>query len=309
LKDRLSFTASYYRNRTSNQLLSFPLSAQTGFTSYQSNLPATVQNAGFELVVNSTNIKSKNFTWTSAFNITKNSNKLLAFPNIAQTSYYNTYQVGKPISAYYVYQYAGIDPTTNLPSFTDFDHSGSTAAPTTGFAATGRGDRYFAGAAYPDYYGGLTNSFTYKEWTLDFTFQFVKQKGKSLLSSSYYPPGYFSNAASSVTNEYLALGSEDYLVTAGTRGTNGRAAYLAYSYYTGSNASIVDASFIRMKNISISYSLPNKILAGSILHRLRIYAQAQNLFTITKYKGFDPESQGIVTPPLRTLMGGLQLNF
>jgi TonB-linked SusC/RagA family outer membrane protein len=309
LKDRLSLTGSYYRNRTSNQLLSFPLSPQTGFTSYQANLPATVQNSGLELAINSTNIKSKNFSWTTSFNISKNRNKLLSFPGIEKTAYYSSYIVGNPINSYYVYQYAGIDPTTHLPSFTDFNNSGSTAVPTTGLAAIGRGDRYFAGTSNPDFYGGITNSVTYKGFNLDFTFQFVKQKGRSLLSSSFYPPGYMYNASASAVNQYLALGSQDYLVTAGTGGTNGRAAYLAYSYYTGSDATVVDASFIRMKNVSLSYTLPAKWLSKVKAENVRFFVQGQNLFTITKYKGFDPESQGVATPPLRTIITGLQFNF
>ncbi len=308
-KDRLSLSASYYLNRTSNQLITQTVSTQTGFSGYQSNLPATVQNSGWELSLTSTNIKIKDFSWTSSFNISQNHNKLLSFPDIEKSSYYGTYIVGNPISSYYVYQYAGINPITNLPSFTDFNGVGGINSPTTGFAATGRGDRYFAGTSYPKFYGGLTNNVSYKKFTLDFTFQFVKQQGRSLLTSSFYPPGYFSNAALSVVNDYLALGSQDYLVSAGTRGAAGSAAYLAYSYYSGSDASVVDASFIRLKNVSLSYTLPTKWISKTGGTNIRVYAQGQNLFTITNYEGFDPESQGVVTPPLRTITAGLQFTF
>ena len=308
-KDRLSVSASYYRNRTGNQLINLSVSPQAGFTSYQSNLPATVQNSGWELSINSTNIKNADFSWTTSFNISQNHNKLLSFPGIEKSSYYATYIVGNPISSYYLYQYAGINPATNLPSFTDFNGVGGINSPSSGFAATGRGDRYYAGTSYPKFYGGLTNAVSYKDITLDFTFQFVKQKGRSLLSSSFYPPGYFSNAALSVVNDYLALGSQDYLVSAGTRGTSGSAAYLAYSYYSGSDASLVDASFIRLKNVSLSYNLPTAWISKTAGQSVRVYAQAQNLFTITNYKGFDPESQGVATPPLRTITAGLQFTF
>ncbi|KRT17813.1 hypothetical protein ASU31_00500 [Pedobacter ginsenosidimutans] len=307
--DRLSLSGSYYRNRTSNQLINLTTSAQTGFTGYQSNLPATVQNSGWELSLTSTNIRKKDFSWTSSFNISQNRNKLLSFPDIEKSSYYTTYVVGNPISSFYLFEYAGINPLTNLPSFTDFNGVGGVNNPTTGFAATGRGDRYFAGTSYPKFFGGLTNSLSYKKITLDFTFQFVKQKGRSLLASSFYPPGYFSNAALSVVNDYLALGSQDYLVSAGTRGTAGSAAFLAYSNYTSSDASLVDASFIRMKNVSLSYILPTKWISKKEGASIRVYAQGQNLFTITNYDGFDPESQGVATPPLRTVIAGLQFTF
>lgn len=307
LKDRLSLSGSYYRNRTTNQLLNYQISAQTGFTTYQSNLPATVQNAGVELSLTSTNIKGKNFSWMSSFNISKNKNKLLSFTNIEKSSYYTTYVVGNPISAYNLYQYAGISATTGLPTFTDFDNSGTVNS---GFAATGRGDRYYVGTSYPDFYGGLTNTVNYKGLSLDFTFQFVKQKGRSLLSSSFYPPGYGGyNAAASVMNDYLALGSADKLVTAVTSVPAASAAYSAYTNYAASDASVIDASFIRMKNVNLSYSLPVKWVSKIGAQAIRVYVQGQNLFTITNYTGFDPESQGVTTPPLRTITTGLQCTF
>ncbi|WP_316795052.1 SusC/RagA family TonB-linked outer membrane protein [Pedobacter agri] len=308
-KNRLSLTASYYRNRTGSQLINYPISPQAGFSGFQSNLGAQVQNSGVEVSLISTNIKNKDFSWTSNFNISKNENKLLSFPNIEKTSYYTRYIVGQPISFISVYQFLGIDPVTNLPSFGDLNGVGGTALPTTGFSEIGRGDRYVAGTLYPNFFGGLTNSFTYKGLNLDFTFQFVKQKGRSLASASFYPPGYMYNAAASVMNEYLDLGSQDYLVTAGTGGISGRAANIAYSNWTSSDATIVDASFIRLKNVSLSYNLPSKWLTAIHASNIRIFTQAQNLFTVTGFEGFDPESQGVSTPPLRTIVAGLQLTF
>lgn len=308
-KDRLSLVTSYYRNRSGNQLITYPLSPQAGFTGYQSNLAANVQNSGVELSLISTNIKSKEFAWTSSFNISKNENKLLSFPGIEKTSYYTTYLVGKPISFIAGYQFLGIDPTTNLPAYADLNGTGGTASPTTGLSEIGRGDRYYIGTTYPKFFGGLTNSITYKNFNLDFTFQFVKQQGRSLANASFYPPGYMYNSAASVVNDYLALGSQDYLVTAGTAGVNGRAAYFGYSNWTGSDANVVDASFIRLKNVSLSYNLPAQWLSKVNAENIRVFTQAQNLWTITGYKGFDPESQGVATPPLRTIVAGLQFTF
>ncbi|WP_158223377.1 TonB-dependent receptor [Mucilaginibacter sp. MD40] len=301
LKDRISMTAAYYRNRTSNQLLSYRISGQAGFTTYQANLPATVQNSGYELNFRTANIKTKAFSWTSSFNISRNRNKLVSFPNIEKSSYYTLYLVGNPINSYYLYQFSGVDPSTGLPAFKDLNGDGRIVY---GFAATGRGDRNYAGTAYPDYYGGFNNSFTYKNFNLDFTFQFVKQKGRSLLASSFYPPGFLYNAAANVTNDYFALSSAAKLATTGYG-----AAYTAYSNYTVSDATVVDASFIRMKNVSLSYSLSSDWLKHISAQSVRLFVQGQNLFTITKYKGFDPESQGVATPPLRTIVAGLQCSF
>jgi len=300
-EDRLSLTASTYRNRTSNQLLDFGISAQAGFSSYQANLPATIQNSGWEFSATSTNIRSKDLSWTSSFNITQNRNKLVSFPNIEKSPYYTRYVVGSPMSAFYYYKYDGINPTTGLPQFADLNNSG---ALNSGFLPTGAGDRYYVGTGYPKFFGGVNNSITYKKINLDFTFQFVKQKGRSLIASSFYPPGFMSNTAANVTEEYLALSSLEKLATTGYA-----AAYTAYSNYSFSDASVIDASFIRLKNVSLSYTLPTSWLSKIKAQNLRVYAQAQNLLTITNYKGIDPESQGLVTPPLRTIVAGLQLSF
>ncbi len=305
-KDKLSLSASVYRNRTSNQLLLFPVSVQTGFPGYQANFPALVQNSGIELSITSTNIKNNTLTWTSSFNISKNSNKLVAYPDIERTSYVTRYVVGRPLSSSYTLQYAGIDPATGLPSFADLNGDGFVSS---GFLDTKRGDRYYNGTLYPKFFGGITNSITYKGFNLDFTFQFVKQRAKNLFASTFYPPGFPYNAAASVMNGYLALGSPDKLITESARTVNGREANLAFLNYSGSDANIVDASFIRMKNASLSYSFPTKVLSHVKAQNLRIYMQGQNLFTITNYDGYDPESQGIGTPPLRTITAGLQLTF
>lgn len=306
LNDRLSLTAATYRNRTGNQLLDFPVSPQTGFPSYQANLPANVQNSGLELSISSTNIQKKDFRWTSTFNISKNSNKLLSYQDIDKTSYYTRYVVGRPLASFYALKYKGINPTTGLPDFEDLNGNGVLS---TGFLDTGRGDQYYVGTSYPDYFGGLTNSITYKGINLDFTFQFVKQKSKNMFAATFYPPGFPYNASASVMRGYLALGSQDKLVTQDARSAQGSAAYSAFLNYSASDANIVDASFVKLKNVSLSYAIPAKLLSKVKAQNIRLYVQGQNLFTITNYDGYDPESQGAATPPLRTITAGLQCTF
>jgi hypothetical protein len=105
LKDRLNFTSSYYHNRSSNQLLGYPLSAVTGFTSITENLPAIVQNTGWEFAVNASIIKSGKFTWSSSLNLTIPQNKLIAYPGLATSSYRNQFIIGQPITIQRVYKF------------------------------------------------------------------------------------------------------------------------------------------------------------------------------------------------------------
>lgn len=305
LKNRVMLTTSFYRNTTGNQLINYTISGQAGFTSYQSNLPALVENKGWEFTVNTTNIKTKDFEWNTTFNLSFNKNKLLRFDNIEKSSYYTSYIVGNPISAFYAYKFLGVD-STGLPAFEDANKSG---AVNPGYVATGRGDYYYNGTGLPKYYGGISNTVRYKNITLDFMFQFVKQKARNIFNVSYYPPGYGYNASAEAVHKYLALGSEDKLITAGTSPASALAAYRAYSNYTASDAIIEDASFIRLKNVNLSYNLPAKLARKAKFQNLRVYVQGQNLFTITNYLGYDPESQGLALPPLRTFATGIQFTF
>jgi TonB-linked SusC/RagA family outer membrane protein len=302
LKDKLSLTAAYYRNRTGNQLVSYPLSIQSGFSSYQANMPATVENKGWEFTLSSQNIKSSSFRWNSEFNISFNRNKLLSFPNIQNTAYYSRYVVGKPLSSVYLFQYTGFSPQTGLPTFADLNGNGSINF---GFAETGRGDRYFAGYTQPRYYGGLSNTLIYKNITLDFLFQFVKQKGRSVLSQSFYPPGMMYNGAAKPILQYINAGLPGQPQITSTYNN----AYNAYSNYVSSDAILTDASFVRLKNINVAYDFTGDWLKRMKLQKLRLQVQGQNLFTVTNYLGFDPESQGLNVPPLRTIVGVIQFTF
>ena len=306
LDDDIMLTASAYRNRTGNQLVNYAISAQAGFTTYQANLPALVENRGLEFTLNTNNIDKKDFKWSSSINISFNENELVAFPGIERTSYYSQFLVGHPISGYYVYQYKGINATTGLPEMEDLNKDNAVSF---GLAATGRGDRYFAGSQMPDFHGGLLNNLSYKGFDLSLFFQFVKKDARSLLGASFYPPGAFYNGSAQLAQDYLALGDPDKLVSAVTSTPSGLAAFRAYSTYTGSDAALRDASFIRFKNLSLGYTVPAGILKGLKLQRARLFVSGQNLFIITGYDGYDPESATIATPPLRTLMGGIQLTF
>ncbi|MBF4507733.1 TonB-dependent receptor [Flavobacterium sp. JLP] len=297
LNDRISFSAAYYRNVSGNQLVSATLSPQAGFTSYQANLNAEVENKGVEFTLGTTNIRTKNLSWTTSFNISKNSNKLLSFPGIETSSYYTTYVVGNPLSSRYLYNFTGV----NAAGIAQFEDANGDGKISTGFAQTGNGDRKYYGPSYPKYYGGISNSISYKAFSLDFLFQFVKQEGRSLLSSIAIQPGYPYGLANYQVDEY-----NDYIA----QGNVLSSAYQAsFSNYAGSTATIVDASYIKLKNVSATYNIPLDQSTQKFIQNIRLSLQGQNLVTFTKYKGFDPETQGLNLPPLRTITLGTQFTF
>jgi TonB-linked SusC/RagA family outer membrane protein len=297
LNDRISFTAAYYKNTSSNQLVNYTLSAQAGFQSYQSNLPAEVANKGWEFTLGSTNIRTKNLNWSTSFNISANANKLESFPGIEFTSYYSQYIVGKPLNSRYLYTFTGVN-AAGIAQFEDVNADGRIS---NGFAQTGRGDRKYYGPAYPEYFGGISNTISYRAFTLDFLFQFVKQEATTLMASTGAQPGYPYSTANFQVDEY-----NDYLAAGNVLSSGFQPSFFNYMQ---SDASVVDASYIKLKNVSATYMIPLNETSKKFLQSIRLSLQGQNLVTFTKYKGLDPETQGLALPPLRTITLGTQFTF
>lgn len=292
LKDRIFLTASWYQNRSSNQLVGLSLPGTTGFTSLQANLDATVQNRGFELTLRTSNINTGSFNWTTSLNLTFARNELLSFPGLESSSYSEQYRIGQPLNVKLLYKLKGVNPQTGVYTFEDLNNDGMITFPE---------DQQFTEDLNPKYYGGLQNQLTYKRLSLDFLFQFVKQKNKT------YPmgvAGMMSNQQQRITQSWSGPGdSAPYQIYSTGYNDN---AYSANYLYNDSNASITDASFIRLKNISLSYDLP----LGLKETQCRIMLQGQNLLTFTKYIDGDPEfsSYGFL-PPLKVFTAGVQLIF
>lgn len=165
-KDRVLFSGSYYRNRSSNQLISYTLPIQTGFNSVLKNLDALLQNNGTEMQVTAKNIVSKNFSWITSINFTSNRNKLLAFPGLSTSSYSNTYFIGESVSTRKLYKYLGVGPSTGLYKFEDVDGSGT----------LDKTDQINYVNTDPKFYGGISNSLQYKQLSITIFFEF-KTKG------------------------------------------------------------------------------------------------------------------------------------
>jgi hypothetical protein len=299
-KDRIFFSAAFYRNRSSNQLISYRLPSQTGFTSVIKNLPALVQNSGIELMLQSTNISAKSWKWKTTFNMTLPENKLISFPGLAASPYSSQYVEGRSLTVLKKFRYTGVDPATGLYSFEDVNKDGM---------ITSSADMQLLGNLDPKFYGGLGNTVTWRQWQLDIFFEYRKQKGPNYLSviAQYYPPGFVFNQPTLVLDRWQKPGDQAtvqrYTATAGI-------AFQASARLNASDGIYSDASFIRCKNISLVYELPAIVLKRLKVESIRFSLQAQNVFIITGYKGADPETQNFYQlPTMRTIVGGVQLTF
>jgi len=297
LKDRILLTASYYHNRTGNQLVGQPLPYTAGFSSVQANLPAVVQNTGTEIVLNTINFQTKNFTWNTSINLSIPRNKLVSFPGLANNPNYKLrYAIGKPLFIQPLYHYTGLDKQTGIYTFEDVNHDGILDSK----------DFQPLKQVARNYYGGIQNSFSYKGWRLDFLVQFVKQTAPNYLLNFQIPGLFGQNLPVAVLGAWQKPG-DNASIEKYTQSNVDVAN--AYSNYVASDASISDASFIRLKNISLFYSLPEGWQRKMHLQNTRLYLQAQNLFTVTNYLGLDPETQGWALPPLRMITGGIQVGL
>lgn len=293
--DRLFMTAGWYRNTSTSQLVGIPLASTTGFSSIQSNLDATVRNSGLELVLQTANFDKGDFKWTTSANITLERNKLVEYPNLERSSYRNTLVIGESLNIVKVYESIGVDPETGVYQFTDFNGDG---------VITAENDKKAIADLNPKFFGGLQNTISYKGLTLDFLFQFVKRDNYNELLSTDVP-GMMVNQPASVMDRWQAQGD----MAPQQRFTTGvdSDAVNAYYQYIASDASITDASFIRLKNISLSYTLPRNWIAGI---DCRLIVEGQNLLTFTKYRGRDPEFTAVnYLPPLKIITTGIRLNF
>ena len=286
LKDRLFLSVAYYLNRSSNQLVGVPLPGITGFSSLNANLDATVQNSGLEFTLRTVNFQRKHFEWTTNFNISASRNKLVSYPGLESSSYATTYVVGEPTTIIKLYRYIGMNPTTGVYQFEDANGDGM---------LTSIGDRKTIADLSPRFFGGLQNQFKLDRLQLDFLFQFVKQDAFTAM------PGVPGMAVNQLTSVSVSSNQQPY-----TAGANG-AVISAYYRYVLSDGAVQDASYVRLKNVSLTYDLPVKITTG---FRCQLYVQGQNVLTFTKFVNGDPEFKfSGYMPPLKVYAAGVKLTF
>lgn len=292
-KDRLLINTSWYRNRSSNQLVGIPLAATTGFSELTGNFDAIVENSGLELDLKTVNFQSNKFNWSTTINLTIPKNKLVAFDGLEASTFVNRYVIGKPLSIVKLYHSLGVDPVTGQYHFEDYNGDDEIGSPE---------DRQWIEDLAPKFYGGLGNTLSFGNLTLDAFLQFKKQKAYNTLRYDA-TPGYKGNYTVDLLDRWMEPGDANRFQRASAGFSGGTS---LGSFQQESNAAVSDASFIRLRNISLSYKLPTFEQGAEIT----MYLQGQNLWTWTKYNGPDPEQpSNIRLPPLRHITLGLQLSF
>ncbi|MCG8319589.1 MAG: SusC/RagA family TonB-linked outer membrane protein [Cytophagales bacterium] len=299
---RISATIDYFIKNTKDMLFNIPLPRATGYNSILSNI-GKMENKGFEFLINSTNIITSNFTWNTSFNFSTIKNKVKDLGDIEDivTGYIqdvgNTSIIreGEPLASYFGFEVVGIFQTD--------DNIGESAQPNAlpgypifrdvnGDNAITPADQTIIGNPFPDFTFGIQNSFSYKGFQLDFFIQ--GQQGADLLNinviESMYPANFRRNRLSEQVLDRWTPQNTD---TRWPSGVN------PFAYGGGKVNSLVlqDASYIRLRNVQLSYNVPLENI--DFLRSLRVYVTGQNLLTITDYTGFDPEANAFGASNLR----------
>lgn len=278
---RLSGLVDFYYENTYNELIqAYPLSPSSGYSSVTENRGKT-RNDGVEVQLTSYNLKTKSkFQWKSTLNFGLNRNKVLDLGGVDQVSGGGTSRnkaiVGYPVGVYWLAQYAGVDPATGVPLIYDF--SGHKVVATATSVETYSKP---IGRPYPLFQGGFTNTFSYKGLELQvlLTYSYGNQiyddggKYQSYTMSNYF------NQTTAILDRWQKAGDITNIPK------------LSTVNYDNLNSSLFlhDASYLKVKNVILSYSLPAATVAKMKMRTFRIFLSVQNLATATPYKGWDPE--------------------
>jgi TonB-linked SusC/RagA family outer membrane protein len=309
LNNRLNLDATYFHRITNNEITNAAQSVTTGFTSAYVNLGQTL-NHGAEIVLTGLPVKSKNFSWNVTLNYTHIKNRLLSIDGSSKYVLTGTY---RPLNANTA-MVAGQSITQIMAYDYKRDTHGNIIIDNTGIPE--RGDLKPMGGTLPTNYGGINNTFHYRNFSLSFLVDF-KAGNKILSATEDYSYVYGLNKATLV-------GRETGVVAKGVHedGSPNTINVPAYTYYPQlasniSALSVINGSFIKFRQVLLGYTIIPK--SSSFIQSVSIDLTGRNLFTLLKYsKNIDPESEfspnlsyagieGASLPSVRTL--GINLNF
>ncbi|WP_428662327.1 SusC/RagA family TonB-linked outer membrane protein [Runella sp.] len=307
-KNRIAASLEIYNRKTSDLILNQKIPTVTGFSQVIANV-GQIENKGVELTLNTVNIVGKNFSWNSTFAFTRNRNKLLELYGNGQTvDKGNKLFVGYPIRANFDYKFDGIWQTADKDLATKYKQvPGSVRvvdANNDGQISSTEGidDRMYLGTQLPNWILGVTNRFNYRQFDLSF-FMYYRN---GVQYSNNTLAGTFGEVSGT---RYNRLASLDYW-----RSDNPSNTYFgvvaANPYRSAINYQ--DASFLRISDITLGYSLPKGLMNNLKLSNARFYAQVTNPFVFTKFTGFDPEFNSAIYQddvPSMTCSIGVNISF
>lgn len=313
LNNRITGEFDYYIKETEDLLLNVQIPGSSGFNTTVANV-GNLENKGWEFVVNTFNLTG-DFKWNSSFNISANRNKITNLDGqviTAGLSNNNHAREGQPIGIFWGRQFAGVDPANGDALFYIYNADGTRTTTNNFNLATERK----IGDPNPDFTGGFSNSFSYKGFDLSVLVQFVQGNDANISGHGRWSRGNGVFEDNSVTDQLNSW-------TIDNPNTDvPEARYLLANGNQISSRYIVDASYTRLKNVTLSYNVPRSYLQNTGVTKVRLYATGVNLLTWTDYPGWDPEmnsdfiagniGQGndfYTAPQAKTISFGIDIGF
>uniref|UniRef100_UPI00321633B1 TonB-dependent receptor n=1 Tax=uncultured Draconibacterium sp. TaxID=1573823 RepID=UPI00321633B1 len=303
LDNRISGNIEFYKSQSKNLLMQRQVPVMNGYTSIWYNVGKT-ENKGFEFNLNTVNVRRGDFEWTTNFNFSVNRDKIVELRGDGNDDLANKWFVGEPLRVHYDYNMIGIwqkdDDIANshmpsakpgTPIIRDVSEDGKITS----------ADKEILGSKLPDWVGGMTNTFTYNNWSLSVylnTVQGILKENKLLDPNTWLPTKntnylnvpYWTEERPS--NTYVTPGYDD---TGNT---------LRHFFYQ-------DASYVRIQDVSLSYTFPKQMLDKVGVQNLKVFLSGKNLYTFTDWDGYDPEADDSFAPypNSRTIIMGVNLSF
>ncbi|MFC3196658.1 SusC/RagA family TonB-linked outer membrane protein [Parapedobacter deserti] len=303
--NRLSVTLDYYERRIRNMIITSAIPLYQGWAFQPQNM-GDMLNSGVELTVEGHPVRKADFNWAVRFNASHNANKLLRLNfdgeevGLANDAY-KYLKVGEPISQFFLYDWAGVDPYTGDPLWRDHSGNVSHVPPASLFAQVDDVNdfRKVYGTSLPLFWGGMGNTLRYKSWELDVFFSFSvggKMINGSRATLLTYATDDANNLSREILNYWKITGDETDVPRLANRSitTSPGSASSVRDFTTGRTNSrfLEDASYLRMRTVNVGYQLPAAVLQrvpGQAVRSLQLFLRGTNLFTLTGYSGVDPE--------------------
>ena len=283
--NRVDFSADYYKKNTRDLLLFRPIPTTTGFNSILENV-GNIEGQGFDFALTTHNLKGA-LNWNTTLNLSTYKNKVtnLFEGTPIPGDFATQIGVGQPLGAFYLIKSLGVNPETGDMMYEDINGDG----------IINSADRQYLGSPLADFYGGITNSFSYKNFDLNIFFQYsygndVYNMNAEGIGGSASLGANASAAGGAPANIFREIYEDRWTpenpnakyprIVAGTAGINNTQRSSRY---------LEDGSYLRLKNITLGYNLPSNVVSKVKLSSARVYVSGQNILTFTNYSGFDPE--------------------
>lgn len=290
LRNRFNVSLDWYHKYTTNGLQSVIVPSRSGYSTAIQNY-TEISNRGIELTIESMNIRKNDFSWSTSFNISNNRNKIEKIPQEQTMGATNRgtsiLRQGYPINSFFLYKQLEVDPQTGNAVYEDVDGNG----------IINYADRQILGNTEPNFVGGLTNTFTKKGFDLNVFFYFTQGNDILNMHNFFLVHGGTQNGIGfdpRQLNRWQKPGDVTDIPKMTKYTLNPEQNNSSANNYTGQVANLSsryleNGSFLRLRNVALGYTLPQDIASKLKVNRLKATISATNLWTLTNYKGLDPE--------------------